>query len=109
MTEQERPVLHVRPEDLQNTPPVTAGVGRVAQLSSAGLGSTSYVIAGGEGPVPEWIVLDYPGGHHERAWRRVRPCTDGVLSYTLVEDDSSSGYVTALAGGVRDPAVRSPR
>lgn len=110
MTEQERPILHVRPEELRNTPPLSPGIGRlVAQLSSPGLGSTSYVVAGGDGPAPEWIVLDYPGGLHERAWRRIRPRTEGVLSYALVEDDSSSGYVTALAEGDREPAIRSPR
>lgn len=110
MTGQERSILHVRPDELRNTPPLTPGIGRlVAQLSSPGLGSTSYVITGGAGPAPEWIVLDYPDGHHERAWRRLRPGTEGVLSYTLVEDDSSSGYVTALAEGTRELAVRSPR
>jgi hypothetical protein len=39
-------------------------------------------------------VLGYATGEHERVWRRSRKHTDGVLAYRLVEDDSSSGYVS---------------
>lgn len=87
--------MHIRPTDLCRTPPTPSGeVPFVAQLGSAGLGSTSYVVGRGGSHTPEWIVLAYAAGDHERVWRRKRRNPDGVVAYVLVADDSSDGYVT---------------
>lgn len=87
--------MRIRPSDLCRTPPAGAAEDRfIAQLGSVGLGSSSYVVAPREAQTPEWIVLGYATGEHERVWRRSRKHTDGVLAYRLVEDDSSSGYVS---------------
>ncbi|PRB18279.1 hypothetical protein [Microbacterium sp. MYb62] len=87
--------LHVQPVELCRTPPRSRRDDQfVAQLGSVALGSTSYLVGREGQSVPEWIVLDYATGGHERIWRRTRPHADGVLAYALVEDDSSNGYVT---------------
>lgn len=87
--------MHIRSTELCRTPPAPLDDDQfIAQLGSVGLGSTSYVIGRCSPSAPEWIVLDYAAGGHERVWRRARPHTDGVLAYALVEDDSSNGYVT---------------
>lgn len=87
--------LHIRSSELCSLPTAPLGADQfVAQLSSVGLGSASYVVGRRDPLAPEWIVLDYAAGGHERVWRQTRPHSDGVLTYALVEDDSSSGYVT---------------
>lgn len=87
--------LRIRPTELCRTPPSRLREDQfVAQLGSVGLGSTSYVVGRRDPHTPEWIVLGYATGGHERVWRRTRTHTDGVLAYALVEDDSSNGYVT---------------
>ncbi|CAN7151316.1 hypothetical protein ACIPJ1_12610 [Microbacterium maritypicum] len=88
--------MHIRSTELCRTPPASLDDDQfVAQLGSVGLGSTSYVVGRRDPHAPEWIVLDYATGGHERVWRRTRPQTDGLLAYVLVEDDSSNGYVSA--------------
>lgn len=87
--------LRIRATELCRTPPKNLDADQfVAHLGSTGLGSVSYVVGRRDPEAPEWIVLGYATGGHERVWRRARPHTDGVLSYTLAEDDSSSGYLT---------------
>lgn len=87
--------LRIRPTDLCRTPPKRPAADQfVAHLCSTGLGSVSYIVGRRDPEAPQWIVLDYATGGHERVWRRTRAHGDGVLSYTLVEDDSSSGYLT---------------
>lgn len=87
--------LHIRSSELCSLPTAPLGADQfVAQLSSVGLGSASYVVGRRDPLAPEWIVLDYAAGGHERVWRQTRSHSDGVLTYALVEDDSSSGYVT---------------
>lgn len=88
--------MHIRSTELCRTPPASLDDDQfVAQLGSVGLGSTSYVVGRRDPHAPEWIVLDYAAGGHERVWRRTRPQADGLLAYVLVEDDSSNGYVSA--------------
>lgn len=87
--------LRIRPTDLCRTPPKSLGADQfVAHLCSTGLGSVSYIVVRRDPEAPEWIVLDYADDAHERVWRRARAHADGVLSYTLVEDDSSNGYLS---------------
>ncbi|MDF2506981.1 MAG: hypothetical protein K0Q52_840 [Microbacterium sp.] len=87
--------LRIRSTDLRRTPPKSAGADQfVAHLCSTGLGSVSYFVGRREPEAPEWIVLDYADDTHERVWRRARTHGDGVLSYALVEDDSSNGYLS---------------
>ncbi|WAA66226.1 hypothetical protein [Microbacterium oxydans] len=87
--------LRIRSAELSLTPPPRVAADEfVARLGSGGLGCTSYVVARREGTAPEWIVLDYAAEGRERVWRQVPSHADDVLSYVLVEDDSSSGYVT---------------
>ncbi|NJI58573.1 hypothetical protein HCX50_03920 [Microbacterium oxydans] len=87
--------LHIRSTDLCRTPPKNPGADQfIAHLGSTGLGSVSYIVGRRDPETPEWIVLDYADDAHERVWRRARTHADGVLSYALVEDDSSSGYLT---------------
>lgn len=88
--------LHIRPSDLRRTPPTALDEGRfVGQLCSTGLGSVSFVVGRRDPDAPEWIALGYSTGGHERVWRRGRQSADGVITYLLAEDDSSSGYVSA--------------
>lgn len=88
--------MHIRSTELCRTPPASLDDDQfVAQLGSVGLGSASYVVGRRDPHAPEWIVLDYTTGGHERVWRRTRPQMDGLLAYVLVEDDSSNGYVSA--------------
>lgn len=90
--------LRIRPTDLCRTAPKNLDADQfVAHLASTGLGGVSYVVGrrDPEAPeVPEWIVLDYADDAHERVWRRACAHGDGVLSYALVEDDSSTGYLS---------------
>lgn len=65
----------------------------VAQLASPGLSGNSVVVVPTEPTPPAWIVLDYADGR-ERLWRR-RSDTGGTLSFALVEDTASTGYVSA--------------
>ncbi|KJL25295.1 hypothetical protein RN51_00743 [Microbacterium oxydans] len=88
--------MRIRPTELCRTPPETLdGDQFIAQLGSVGLGSTSYVVGRRDPHAPEWIVLDYATGAHERVWRQTGEHADGVLTYVLVDDDSSKGYVSA--------------
>lgn len=87
--------LRIRSADLSSAPPRRVAADQfVARLGSGGLGCTSYVVARREGTAPGWIVLDYAAEGRERVWRQTRSHADDVLSYVLVEDDSSSGYIT---------------
>ncbi|MFJ6533329.1 hypothetical protein [Microbacterium sp. NPDC091662] len=87
--------MHIRSTELCRTPPASLDDDQfVARLGSVGLGSTSYVVGRRDPRAPEWIVLDYAIGGHERVWKRTRPHTEGELAYVLVEDDSSNGYVS---------------
>lgn len=87
--------LRIRPADLCRTPPKSPAADQfIAHLGSTGLGSVSYIVGRRDPEAPRWIVLDYADDAHERVWRRARAHADGVLSYTLVEDDSSNGYLT---------------
>ena len=88
--------MRIRQTELCRTPPETLdGDQFIAQLGSVGLGSTSYVVGRRDPHAPEWIVLDYATGAHERVWRQTGEHADGVLTYVLVDDDSSKGYVSA--------------
>lgn len=88
--------LRINRTELCSTPPRRAGGDQfVAELGSAGLGGRSYVSVDIDERAPEWIVLDYAEGGHERVWGRAHSGTEGVLTYILVEDDSSTGYVSA--------------
>lgn len=87
--------MYIRSTELCRTPPIPLDDDHfVAQLGSVGLGSTSYVVGRRDPRAPEWIVLDYATGAHERVWRQTRQHADGVWAYVLVEDDSSQGYVS---------------
>ncbi|MGH3691770.1 MAG: hypothetical protein ACRDT7_16590 [Microbacterium sp.] len=87
--------MHIRSTELCRTPPAPLDDDQfIAQLGTVGLGSASYVVGRRDPRAPEWIVLDYATGGYERVWRRARAHADGVLAYSLVEDDSSNGYVT---------------
>lgn len=66
--------LHIRSSELCSLPTAPLGADQfVAQLSSVGLGSASYVVGRRDPLAPEWIVLDYAAGGHERVWRQTRP------------------------------------
>ena len=87
--------LRIRPSDLCRTPPTALDEGQfVGQLGSTGLGNVSFVVGRRDPDAPEWITLGYSTGGYERVWRRARRSADGVIAYLLVEDDSSSGYVS---------------
>lgn len=88
--------LRIRPTDLHRTAPaVRAADDFVAQLGTAGLGAGSFVVARHPGRTPDWIVLDYAADGCERVWCRTRHEQDGMPTYLLVEDDSSTGYISA--------------
>ncbi|MFE7197863.1 hypothetical protein [Microbacterium oxydans] len=88
--------MRIRPTELCCTPPETLDDDQfIARLGSVGLGSTSYVVGRRDPHAPDWIVLDYATGAHERVWRQAGEHADGVLTYVLVDDDSSKGYVSA--------------
>ncbi|MBT2495935.1 hypothetical protein J7E45_09970 [Microbacterium sp. ISL-59] len=87
--------LRIRPADLCRTPPKSPGADQfIAHLGSTGLGSVSYIVGRRDPEAPRWIVLAYADDAHERVWRRACAHADGVLSYALVEDDSSNGYLS---------------
>jgi hypothetical protein len=85
--------LHVKVAQLRSTAPRQHGADDfVAHLCSPGLSGGSYVVGHGVIP-PTRIVLEYSDGH-ERLWRKVSRGRDGIVSFTLVEDSGSGGYVS---------------
>jgi len=84
--------LPVTPRDLHSEAPRPREGGIVAQLRSAGLGGSSYVVAPA-GVAPSAIVLEYGDGR-ERHWRRGRGTSVDIVPYVLVDDTGSTGYVT---------------
>lgn len=98
ITSTPRLVLNITMDDLSTTPPAAAAAGTFAAiLPSAGLGAPVYVTGTrADGQVADLIVLDYlaAGQAYQRTWGTPVELDSGV-SYQLLGDTSSTGYISA--------------